>query len=364
MSTRNTDHGEEEHDRGQGSESAAVEMRSDCERVALILHRYVEGELDPIRTHVVESHIAVCGACLAEKEALDLERLWLVEAAFEGPVLSTRLVGKIMTPVRREADAKSRSRLWRRLAVSAAACLLAAIAGDSSSAWLPDAGTSTPIAAIERSPAGASGSIVFESGEAVRVPDLQTHLSPGERRRLDGSHGRAVRLASLTFDDDGRPVERSGFRVGRTHPVFVDFVPPGVSALPLREDLSGNREEAFCEGSNPLGEVDLTARQAGRTRIVRVKLISGHARTTFQFRFRDTLGIALRLRGSADRGGADHPPVVDLDPCLPDPNADGKTDSGDIAYGLQVLYGAQTPDNYDDAAMAPDPECEGSCLRA
>lgn len=356
MSTRRRHHEEEEQGSGQGTGPAEVEIRSDCERVALILHRYVEGELDPIRSQLVERHIAACAACLAEKEELDLERLWLVETAFAGPALSARLVEKIMEPVRREATARSRSRLRRRVAVAAAACLLAAIAGYSSGSWFPDAGTPTSIAGVDRSPAGSLG-------EAVRVADVEGLLSPGERRRLDGSRGRGVRPA---LDDEERPFERGGFRAGRTNPVFVDFVPPGVSSLPLRQDLMTHHEESLCEGTLH-GDVELSAEDAGRTRTFRVKVISRHARTTFQFRFRDTFGIALRLWSSAERsgeGGGAHPRVVDLDPCLPDPNADGRTDSGDIAYGLQVLYGAQTPDDYDDDRAAPEPECEGSCLRA
>ena len=91
-----------------------VDMQTDCQRIAPVLHRYVEGELDPIRGQMVESHLTECPACLSEKEQLDMERLWLVETAFEGPILSTRLVEKVMEPVRREAAARSRSPTVRR----------------------------------------------------------------------------------------------------------------------------------------------------------------------------------------------------------------------------------------------------------
>ena len=71
MSTRTPRPDPEERDLGHETGSREVEIQSDCERIEPILHRYVEGELDRIRSQMVERHIAVCSACLSEKEQLE-----------------------------------------------------------------------------------------------------------------------------------------------------------------------------------------------------------------------------------------------------------------------------------------------------
>ena len=262
---------------------------------------------------------------------------------------------------------------------AAAACLFTLIVGWLSGGWLSGGWTSDPgrsdtgapisTARVERSPTSSLEVGSFEVGpRAVLVSDRDGLLSPAERRRLDRSPRGTVHLP-LAHE---RPIERGGFRVDQTSPTFVNFGLPNVSCLPRapREDLSGYHEGPSCEVILPAGgSTRGPRRDAGRTRIFRVKLSSLAVRTTFRFKFRDTFGIALRLRNSGARNGEDstvraHAASIDLDPCVPDPNSDGKTDSGDIAYGLQVLYGAQPPDVYDVEPTALDPECEGSCLRA
>ncbi len=353
-----------------------VDMQTDCQRIAPVLHRYVEGELDPIRGQMVESHLAECPACLSEKEQLDLERLWLVETALEGPILSTRLVDKVMEPVRREAAARSSSRRWRRtIMASAAACLFALIVGWSSGwSWTSETGAPILTAQVEPSPAGPLEADSLEVGTlAVRVSDRDGHLNPEEIQLLAVSPrisprmspGTPIRTSPRGFGNlplaQVQPVEHGGFWNDQTNPTFVNFGLPNVSCLPQ----AASHEGPSCEAI-PREPIRDPRRVARPTRIIHVKLAVG---TTFRFKFRDSFGIALRLTNNRERSREGHtvrPPaaLIDLDPCIPDPNSDGKTDSGDVAYGLQVLYGAQPPDVYDVEPTALDPECEGSCLRA
>lgn len=388
MRTRNTSRypeghpsGRNEHEQDRSEERAPSQERpsqeigiqSDCEKTAPLLHRYVEGELDPIRSHMVERHLATCPACLFEKEQLDLERLWLVERALEGPVLSTRFVDKVMEPVRREAAARSGFRWWRGRAASvAAACLFALTLGYlsgswSSGSWWPPSGSDMS----DESSSIAREAGLLEAGPApVRVSSAEGLRSGPERLRLDRSRRRVSPTTFHFVYDETHPIER-GFRVGQANATFPDFGPRHVFCLPDRPE---HDEQSSCELSPsviaaseeparmvfPSGRDGVIVRRA---RIFRVTLTSPPVGHSFQFRFRDTLGIALRLRNSESDRTA-HPSASSVDPCLPDPNADGKTDSGDIAYGLQVLYGAQPPDLYDEDLATLDPECDGPCLRA
>lgn len=377
------------------SDEIPYELLSDCEKISPILHRYVEGELDPIRSRVVESHIGWCPACLEEKEKLDLERLWLVENTYAGPALSARLIDKVMAPVAREAAARARARRWRWLAgTCAAACLLALVLGYGYEVWSPaGTGVISGISGISRTgvadgnTAGGTSASRAREPAVVHVSDGGLRVGPGdlgaaERPRLDWRNGldrsRAaspalLRLESRREDREGhhelRPeavvlFERSGLRGGAANPTFVDFGPHGLSCLPQTpaEPFSC---EPFVSTPGAEGEV------VGRARILRVRVTSRQGTRSFRFRFHDTFGIALRLRtnqaganqGSGTVRGTDAG-WTDLDPCIPDPNADGRTDSGDIAYGLQMLYGAQPPDVLDTDSSSLDSECEGSCLRA
>ncbi len=346
--------------------------QTDCQRIVPTLHRYVEGELDPIHSRLVEKHIALCPACFNEKERLDLERLWLAEAVFEGPALSARLVEKVMKTVRREAASRSRSRWLRRLALSgAAACVAVALVGYATTSWWR-------VPSTEFDPHG---------GSAVRAGDLAEWDSEDRAVRpvrlvADGVVRSGGRLPSprrfQVIIKEIRPIQRGGFQVGQVNPRFVNFGLQNTSCLPQAQEEWACYRGGTISPLDPPGEAAISlgpargkvrdgrgGRRAPQQRVYRVVLHSTQVGGLAQFRFRDTLGIALRLRDMTAVRTVNRERVdAGSEPCLPDPNADGKMDIEDIAYGLQVLYGAQPPDDLDPELLTLDPECDGFCLRA
>jgi hypothetical protein len=106
-----------------------------CE--AQLLHQYVEEELDPIRTALVRQHLKSCAACRGERDAIEAERLWLLEAAVDAPLLSGRFQEKILERVREAKRRDALKALLGRAASFAAAFLVIGLTAVTSTAPAP-----------------------------------------------------------------------------------------------------------------------------------------------------------------------------------------------------------------------------------
>src|SRR5213593_102466 len=95
-----------------------------CREAQHYLHQYVEGELDPIRSSLIREHLKACAACQKEREALEAERLWFLEAVVDAPLLSGRFQEKILEKVRKAKRQAALQRLLGRAGSFAAAFLV------------------------------------------------------------------------------------------------------------------------------------------------------------------------------------------------------------------------------------------------
>ena len=113
------------------SESEFDSSSSDCRQVELFLHRYVEGELDPIRSQMLAAHLESCASCRCARRELERERLWLIEGAVNAPPLSEHFREKVLARLRKdraETIQRRRSEIFFRATGAAAGVLILAYA--------------------------------------------------------------------------------------------------------------------------------------------------------------------------------------------------------------------------------------------
>jgi len=75
---------------------------AECREVREYLHFHVEGELDPIRSNLVEAHLRKCGSCRKIREEMEQERLWVLEVALDSPDLSERFRERVIARIEEE----------------------------------------------------------------------------------------------------------------------------------------------------------------------------------------------------------------------------------------------------------------------
>jgi anti-sigma factor RsiW len=99
-----------------------------CEEIAELLHPFVDGELDLVRSLAVERHLQACPACAAAVK--DLQAL---RGALAGPALYHRAPAGLRERVRAALRPVNRSRTaarpfpWRPLAIAASLAFVAAL---------------------------------------------------------------------------------------------------------------------------------------------------------------------------------------------------------------------------------------------
>jgi hypothetical protein len=97
---------------GSRGETRAGSLGMDCADARRLLHRYIEDELGPIHTQLLDRHISQCPACREERDELERERLWLLESALGAPELSESFAEKVVSRIR---ATRRRDRTERRI---------------------------------------------------------------------------------------------------------------------------------------------------------------------------------------------------------------------------------------------------------
>ncbi len=293
-----------------------------CDALRSHYHHYVENELDPLRVRMVDAHLGACDKCREEVEYLQLEKLWVMETVLDAPELSDRLTEKIVAAVHAERRDLN-SRWFLRVSASIAAVALAGVLA------------------------------VFAGGASIETPEIvsekQIHLPPGTIH---------VRSAGKSRDRNELPRARlvhynasSGISTTHGYPWTL----PAPRRHAARCDYPASAYRVAVRVKSPRDRIRKLTPLASRADVVVFVRMPRRGRISL----RDTVNVALRFaRGT---------PAVerDLESCEPDPNADGKLDIDDIAYGLQVLYGAQTPEAValgDESSQ--ENECDAACARA
>ena len=148
--------------------------------------------------------------------------------------------------------------------------------------------------------------------------------------------------------------------------------PPGIAYLPARS----NHEVECYHGAPETPQIVI------RRRLAKNAARSSHARGTAPRASKRTIliGISMGPRRARSRHvtlpatmklvkrfivPANLDNAIAYEPCVADPNDDGKTALDDVAYGFQVLYSAQAPSAVEpDVGTIPEPDCDTMCLKA
>jgi hypothetical protein len=273
------------------------------------LHRFVEGELEPIRARLLEEHLTTCPECEAAREDLERERLFVVESLVSSPPLSERLTRKILRRAERELCQRGNAlfaRRLRRLAVALGASILGAAA-------LLVLGTRILLGPSRDPGAMDPGAMAPASRLVAAVPE-RAHV---ETAGTEAAH----RLEAGPFEP-GR-LERTAF-----------------PAAPVAARLPSPR---------------LVPRRAAVT-----PRAAAESPTVSRLTFPRALGAAM-----------DIPPLAPSlesaeDPCR-DHNRDGEVDLSDVAHSFNILLGGVgglPPSDLADADATDDEvDCDEACVR-
>ncbi len=366
-------------------EGSASRDETNCTSVVPLLHRYVEGEIDPIRSRRIAEHLASCRSCADRKEQLDVERLWLVESLLDSPALSERFAGKVRSAIESESAPAARTefeRVGARIGrggsawIAAAAAAVIAAAGVWTFSSRPEWWNESPIvasapddataraavsSALETEPPRSAKGLVEE-----RIPTDLAMVDEGTVLASRSSTARtepAVTLASLsTTRPDELPSDmflcrRPGSDGPSTQPVSCRLGPPLAVSLPLDAATDTDCEAIHTYSSTPrVRAILLHGTRRAHVYVVRIK---PSAAVEQQLRVGYFLASRL-LRSEADPGESTVRPTEDA-PCPTDPNSDGKLDVEDVAYMLQVAHGAATPGAPAEEEPG-DSGCAASCL--
>ena len=192
-----------------------------CSTVRDLLPLFTEGELDPIRARLVRAHIEGCGACRAEREALDDERLWLLEEMVKSPPLSSRFRGKVIDRIRSrervERARRHRSVLLRASGIAAAAAIAVGIGLVLDGSWRTAPGGPEPVIV-------ARDVTRIDGGSERSPPPIHLAVSPA----ID--LGAAMPAASE--DPDPRPVSVRAPSFGDVLGLMRQIVPAGAATHP------------------------------------------------------------------------------------------------------------------------------------
>lgn len=288
----------------------------DCRWAQEHLHAHVEGESPPLVSRLLAGHLPTCPTCRAAVEALEAERLWVIDSMVESPRLSPRFPEKVLRRIQRSerslARRRRRSALLRIAGVAALLGLAALVARPS---WWKGPGQ-------QEGPSVSPGPVATN----VAVPPAPSRGLPSAREAA----------AASTIPDAHVP-EASPPRARSL-----------VQSVPLLEPIFVAHPE---QGPSPPVE-------------------SQGVPVPGQRGFGHVLMVANGLeRARRDRNEAAEARAVESkdDPCHPDPNRDGRTDISDVAYSCQVLLAGEPPRPLQSEGNRPaldGMDCDEACYRA
>ena len=272
-----------------------------CTEAENYLSLFVEDELDPSCSGLLEQHLETCESCRQLEEELSSERLWILENSIHSPSLGTAFSAKVCKKIREEAvpgtslaERLRKASGWSGLA--AAGILLALLAsGFFSGGEMPNpdrelaleimAGESLAATAAGRAPGPADSTLV-------------SLLARNDQQAEPGS------LAGTGKDDNAELV------------AFSPEVSPAIQPI-----------KTLSAGFNQLD--------------------MGQLFGLFARRYEKVTTPALK-------------PISLDDPCLDDLNDDGKVDGGDVAYGCLLLLESKpsAPCSDPDQEKEETPDCE------
>ncbi|MEM7234751.1 MAG: zf-HC2 domain-containing protein [Planctomycetota bacterium] len=285
-----------------------------CAQVRDELHAYVEGELHDIAALQVSSHLDSCDACRDAYVELRDERTWLLEAlGAEAPTLPANFASKVGAQLRAEQANERRqssSRIWSAIASIAAVATIIALLN------------------IDTENLDSNGSGINGGGVATEVyPDVddRSHLAVTERESTRSSTAEAVDVDAVNAEALASVIEND-----TSSQQFADGEDGGPSES---DDATGHVELAYAsfecrdeweyDPELALPMTDLVCpRCADEPEPTREFVIQPR---------RDLPNLGLMTTALCDVS----------DPCPPDPNGDGRTDSLDVVYVVQYeLHGA------------------------
>lgn len=307
-----------------------------CCEAETYLSLFVEDELDPLRSNLLESHLGTCDSCRLLREELSSERLWILENSIHSPSLGADFASKICGKIREEDlpgfSLKTRLRKaagwgagWAGMA--AAGILLALLSfgffanrkapePEGSVASVTIAGARERFSAIEEAPGTAGStlvSLVSNSGPEVDRTDHSSFCSPESPEGY---------ILCTPVDAPASTLPDPSSLAGSGNNPNVEFVafPPEVSPAikPIKVLSAG------------LNQLDL-----------------GQLFGLFARRYEKVITTVAK-------------PISLDDPCLDDLNDDGKVDGGDVAYGCLLLLESKptAPGSDPDDETEETPDCD------
>lgn len=313
-----------------------------CREAETYLSLFVEDELDPLRSNLLEGHMGTCESCRALREELAAERLWILENAVRSPVLGADFASKICEKIRRQdlpgislRDRLRKAAGWSGLA--AAGILLALL----TSGFFGDRKVAGPQAGL----ASATGTGVSRGASASRETPSAVSATTGSTLVSLVSNGgpQANHTGLLPFCSPSSP---EGY-------ALCDPIDAPASTLPEPSTPAGSEKKTNVEVVALIPEVSSTVEPIKSLSAGFNQLDMGQLFGLFARRYEKVKTPVAR-------------PVSMDDPCLDDLNDDGKVDGGDIAYGCLLLLeskpSAPCSDRDDETEETPDCDNREPCV--
>ena len=303
-----------------------------CTEAENYLFLFVEDELDPSCSGLLEQHLETCESCRQLEEELSSERRWILENSIHSPSLGTAFSAKVCKKIREEAvpgtslaERLRKASGWSGLA--AAGILLALLASGFFSGGEianPDRELALEIMAGEGLAASAAG--------GARGPAGSTLVSLLARNDQQAEPGEAGTFCS--------PDSPEGF-------IICDPIDDPSSTLPEPGSLAGTGKDDNAELVAFSPEVSPAIQPIKTLSAGFNQLDMGQLFGLFARRYEKVTTPALK-------------PISLDDPCLDDLNDDGKVDGGDVAYGCLLLLESKpsAPCSDPDQEKEETPDCE------
>ena len=303
-----------------------------CGEAETYLALFVEDELGPLRSDLLEKHLGTCESCRLLEDELAAERLWILENSIHSPPLGTDFAAKVCGRIREEAlPGTSLAARLRRASgwtgLAAAGILLALLAfGFLNTREI-------------RSPEGELAlDIMTGAGEASSAtaaapgPASSTLVSLVSGNTHQGNHAEPSPFCS--------PDSPAGY-------IICDPIDDPAPALPDPAPLAGTEKDSDTEFISFSPEVSPAIKPIKTLSAGFNQLDMGQLFGLFARRYEKvTMPVAK-------------PHSLD-DPCLDDLNDDGKVDGGDVAYGCLLLLESKpsAPGGDPDKEAEATPDCE------
>ncbi|MFP6739641.1 MAG: zf-HC2 domain-containing protein [Planctomycetota bacterium] len=303
-----------------------------CGEAETYLALFVEDELGPLRSNLLEKHLGTCESCRVLEEELAAERLWILENSIHSPPLGTGFAAKVCGRIREEAlPGTSLAARLRRASgwtgLAAAGILLALLAFgflNTREIRIPDGELALEIMTEAGGASSAAG--------AAPVPAGSTLVSLVSGNTPRGNHAEPSPFCS--------PDSPEGY-------IICDPIDDPAPTLPDPASLAGIEKDSNTEFISFSSEVSPA-----------IKPIKTLSAGFSQLDMGQLFGLFARRYEKVTMPAA-KPHSLD-DPCLDDLNDDGKVDGGDVAYGCLLLLESKpsAPGGDPDKETEATPDCE------